>query len=168
MTEVQYEALPVLGRYSIDRELTAPVGSPIAGTGPWSGIYITGDLDTGVSFSAVLRVSDDFHPETDKQPTYAAPHKIDSTDCANPAQLDTDPQSYYSVNLYCDTVAGFEEMESLIIRHEYDHQTSANECLAETTIFETMEGLVTSSSAEVESQKKAYGVGKMKMGQEDL
>ena len=168
VTELQYEALPVLGRYSIDRELTAPFGSPIAGTGPWSGTYITGDLDTGVSFSGVLRVSDDFHPETDKQPTYAAPHKIDSTDCANPEQLDTDPQSYYSVNLNCDTVAGFEEMESLIIRHEYDHQTSANECLAETTIFETMEGLVTSSSAEVEGQIKGLWSGEDEDGQEDL
>ena len=66
--------------------------------------------------------------------------------------LDDAPQSYYSLNLYCNTLAGFEEMERLIIRHEYDHQTSANECLAETTIFEKMEELVTSSSADVTSK----------------
>ena len=138
---------------------SAPVSGFIAGSGPWDGSYIAGNFSANFGFTSELHVSNDYDPETDKQPTYAPPHNVDKKDCRKPQELEDSAQSYYSINAHCRTSGAYNTMGAKILEHEEQHESSYNKCLAETSIFEDLEGIVDSTSSGVTDQIKEMWSG---------
>ena len=151
--------LGLKGFYYVPPNTPAPVSGFIAGTGPWDGSYISGNFSANFSFTSELHVSNDYDPETGQQPTYAAPHNIDRKDCRKPQELEDSAQSYYSINDHCRTSGAYDAMGAAILRHEAQHEESYNDCLAETSIFEDLEGIVDSTSSGVTDQIKEMWSG---------
>jgi len=146
--EIQYSAHPMTLGYEgfyYAVEASAPVSTSRAGTGPWTGKFMTGDISK-VTFSSELHVSENYK---EPGPAYRASNNVSDIDnhgCPAASDLDNSAQSYYSVNDHCNTLSGFRAMKVAIIEHERRHESSFNKCLSETTIYSRLEGIVDKSS----------------------
>lgn len=96
-------------------------GAPIAGGGPWSGHYASGDAP---SFSGTIKINDDYGGGSN---TYK-----DARNSCSLARVSLGEYETYSrVNSFCGTTSDMNTFAGQIEAHEYGHNANLNKCLGE-------------------------------------
>ncbi len=124
--------------------------APAEGTGPWGGTYY---IAGRAGFSSEIHILNDL---LDDGPKYDFPGGVPDNVCPSAAVLAEEPQSYASVNAHCGTSGGFGTMQSRMLQHERGHEQSFNACLAETTVFTTLEPFVSSDKSKIDEAFKKW------------